>query len=291
MSQTQTQTVATSAEAPKAEAPKVTLLAITPAQAQDVAADLASAAKRREGADGTFLENVCAAVEGLPPMTAAQFQKQLAPSIREALKRKLKGKADTTLASYASRFKTLTLALVCGDASLQPIAGEAYTAYLARAAEGIAKGKLPDGTPIWPADVARSGKAAGTGKAKGAGAPVGGPTGGHVDVSAAKSGGQGLDVRPALAAAMILCHGNAARAQRLVVACESYPVELDKWLAAILSDDDKGKLSKLASVQTAEGDKREAATPPAGHPETAMAAAMIEAAKPGNKSRRGKVAA
>ena len=285
------QNTATVAEAPKAEAPKVALLAITPAQAQDVAADLASAAKRREGADGTFLQNVCDAVEGLPPMTAAQFTKQLAPSIREALKRKLKGKAETTLASYASRFKTLTLALTCGDATLQPIAGEGYVAYLTRAAEGVAKGKLPDGTPIWPADAQRSGKAAGSGKAaKGAGTPTGGPTGGHVEATAANSGGGGLDVRPALAAALILCHGNAARAQRLVIACESYGSELDKWLSAILSDEDKTKLGKLTSVQGEEAAKRDAATPKA-NPQTAIAAAMIEAAKPSNASKRGKATA
>lgn len=262
----------------------VTLAALTPETARKAASGMVAAAVNRESADGTFLERVSAAARLIKvPLTAEQYDKQVAPLVRDAFKvGKAKAIPEATAASYRSRFKTLTLALLSGIKPLQPRAGEAYVAYLSRAAEGVAKAKLPNGVPIWPADKARSGRAAGSKSPKPSQGAVAAPTGGHVEGSAANSGGEGLDMRRDLAAAMILCNGNAARAQRLCIAVRSYPAELDKWLSAILSDDDKAKLSKLTSVQTEEAAKRDASAPKVATPvpETAMAAAMVKAAKP-----------
>ena len=111
--------------------------------------------------------------------------------------------------------------------------------------------------------------------AHGAGASTGGAL--PETLTGATGGESGLNTRRDLAAALILCGGNAARAQRLCVAVQNYPAELDKWLSAILSDDDKSKLAKLASVATADATARDAAAPKAASAPTAMAAAMVKA--------------
>lgn len=252
---TQTQVAAPKAEAPKAK-PTVALAAISPETASNAANGMVKAATVREKADGTFLENVCKAARLIGvPLSAAQYDKQVAPSVRAAFAKGAAAKlADTTKASYRSRFKTLVLALNCGDASLQPKAGEAYLAYMARAADGVAKAKLPDGSPVWEPTTVKTGRAAGT-KAPKAAPPVGGQTSTGLSKGETDHTEGGMNTRPKLAAALILCDQNMSRAQRLARAVEAFPAELDKWLSSILSDDDKATLN----AQTRKGQAKAAA--------------------------------
>lgn len=219
------------------------LATFSPETAQQVAKGLVRAASKAEGATRTLLQEVAVTVRLIgQPLTAAQWDKQVAPMIRDAFKRSKAGLAETTVASYRSRFKTAGLAILSGDASLQPVAGETFPAFLARVAEPLASLTLANGERVYPADAVKTGRAAGTRASKSGGVD---PSKGGADRSEG-----GMDERPQLAAALILTGQNVARAQRLCIVMQSYGDEFDKWTAGILTETDKreleGKVKKAA---------------------------------------------
>lgn len=220
----------------KQSKPTVTLAAISPDTATQVAKGLVRAATKAEGATRTLLQEMCGVVRTIGvPLTAAQWSKQVQPSLRDAFKRSKAGLAETTVASYLSRFKTAGLAILSQDASLQPVAGETFPAFLARVAEPLGNAKLPDGRPIYDADMARPGRAAGSKSTPST-------SGGVSSVGSVNRQEGGMDERPRLAAALILCDQNVARAQRVAIVLESYASEFDRWCESILTDADKREL-------------------------------------------------
>jgi hypothetical protein len=218
--------------------PAFVLAAITPDTASSVAKGLVKAAGKAEGATRTLLQECTAIVRALPPITAAQWDKQVAPSIRDAFKRAKGGLAETTQASYRSRFKTAGLAIASGLPELQPIAGETFPGYLGRIAEPLGKATLADGRAIFDPTQVRPGRAAGV-KVKPAGnaSPEG-------SKGAADRSEGGMNRTPQLAAALILTGDNEALAQRLVIVMQSYRDDFTKWTASILSEADKVELGE-----------------------------------------------
>jgi hypothetical protein len=262
--------------APKANAPK--LAAISPETAAQFGKGMADAVANFARAQLTLAETVAKVAKLVGrPITASQYDKQLRPYVANALKAKAKRlKApETRFTWHASRIKTATLALLCGDADLQRKAGETFSEYLERVSKPLETATLKDGRKVWDAQ-AKTGRPAGTKTRKPGTGAVGGPTGGHLPAADTADGG--LDIRPALAAAMILAHGNQARAQRMVVIFGSYAEDFDRWAADILSDDDKAKLAKLTSVKTEDASSKGAARVDAPKPGTLLAAKFAEAA-------------
>jgi hypothetical protein len=227
--------------------PAFVLAAITPDTASNVAKGLVKAAGKAEGATRTLLQECTAIVRALPPITAAQWDKQVAPSIRDAFKRAKGGLVETTQASYRSRFKTAGLAIASGIPELQPIAGETFPGYLGRIAEPLGKATLADGRAIFDPTAVRPGRAAGVKvKAPGTRSPEGSK--GATD----RSEGVGMNRTPQLAAALILTGDNEALAQRLVIVMQSYRDDFTKWTASILSEADKAELGeKVKAARTA----------------------------------------
>lgn len=269
----------TSARKPAApvKGAKVKLAAITPLTAAQVAKAFASAVKRRESADVSFMLTTVAAAKLIgTPLTASQYDAQIGPYVREAFSAKaMSSVAETSRASYRSRFKTLALAVCSGLPAFQPKAGEGLASFLGRVAEPLASAKLKDGRRIW--DTAKQGRTASApGSKPGAksGGAAGGPTTGGSAGSVNDSEG-GLDVKPAMAAALILARGNTSRAQRLVTVMQTYAEEFDRWTASILTDADKAELAKLAPPK---GDAvTRSSTPPATKVLPAMGAALVTA--------------
>lgn len=170
------------------------------------------------------------------PITAAQWNKQIAPSMREAFAAKAKSsrKDASSFTSELSRMKTFALAVNTGMADFQPIAGETVPAFLKRVSKPLETATHTDGRKVW--DTPKAGKPAATPSAP-------------RDVSGnASSKGEaddtegGFNARPMLAAALILTRGNTSRAGQLAIACESYADDLGKWLDGILTDADKREL-------------------------------------------------
>lgn len=244
ISKTAKRTPQAPANAPKADAkPAFVLAAISPLTAAQVAKGFASAIGKVEGAQTTFMRD-CVTTASLIgcALTAAQYDRQIAPSMREAFKAKARGKSglsETTLASYRSRLKTFCLAFCSGLEGMTPLAGETMPVFLARVAEPLSKAVLLNGERVWSAEQGKAGRAAGT-KVKGKG------TGGGNTLTAHTSGEGGLDIAPAKAAALILTKGNEARAQRLVIVMASYGEDFDKWCASILTEKDKAELQSTA---------------------------------------------
>lgn len=227
-------------QAPKAATvakPAFVLAPISPDTAVQVGKGLVKAASKYEGAGRSLLAEVSGAVRlmGATPLTAAQWVKQVQPCIRDAFKRS-KGIAETTAASYLSRFKTAGLAMLSGDASLQPLAGESLAVYCSRVAEPLAKHVLADGRPVFDPDVVRTGRPPKPSKA----------TGNTSKGEADRSEG-GLNRTPQLAAALILTGDNYVLAQRLTVVMQSYKDDFAKWTDGILTERDKKELQ--AKVQ------------------------------------------
>lgn len=170
------------------------------------------------------------------PITASQWNKQIAPSVREAFAAKAKAsrKDASTFTSELSRMKTFALAVNTGMADFQPIAGETVPAFLKRVSKPLETATHTDGRKVW--DTPKAGRPAASPSAprdvSGAGTSKG-----EVDDSEG-----GFNGRPMLAAALILTRGNASRAGQLAIACESYADDLGKWLDGILTEADKREL-------------------------------------------------
>lgn len=238
----------------------VTLAAISPETASKVAKGLERAAAKAEKATVTLLSEVTTLARMLPPLTAAQWDKQISPLLRDAFKRSKAGLADTTVASYRSRFKTAGLAIASKADALQPLAGETLLAYVARVAEPLGSAKLPDGSPIYAPDQVRPGRAAGSKPSK--------PSkGGSLDASkgGVDRGEGGENRRPKLAAALILADQNESLAAKLEIAVTSYRDELAKWLEHILSEADKAEL-KATLQPKAQAQPKTSAQPKAKAP-------------------------
>jgi len=247
-----TQTNAPKADAPKADAPKANapkpLALVSPETVTEAAKGLvkaaANAAKAESKLNASLMAEMTTAVRSIGvSLTADQWARQVAPSLKDAFQRSKAGLAASTVDSYLSRFKTAGLAILTRDASLQPVAGETLNAYVGRVAPLLANAKTPEGAPIYDPTKARPGRAAGskvTPQGGASGAPTSAPAAPSGDGSKGKADASegGLNVRPKLAAALILTDQNASLAERLARACESFKPELEKWLAAILSDDD-----------------------------------------------------
>lgn len=225
-------------ETQAAPKPAFVLAPITPDTATTVAKGLVKAAGKAEGATRTLLMECTATVRALPPLTAAQWDKQVAPSIRDAFKRAKAGLAETTQASYRSRFKTAGLAIASGIPELQPMAGETFPGFLGRIAEPLSKAKLADGRSIFDPEAVRPGRAAGV-KVK----PTGGASPEGSKGATDRTEG-GMNRTPQLAAALILTGENEALAQRLVIVMQSYRDDFVKWTAGILSEADKKELGE-----------------------------------------------
>lgn len=224
-----------------AKAPAFVLAAISPETASQVGKGLVKAATKAEGATRTLLAEVSAIVRLIAvPLTAAQWTKQVQPSIKQAFKASRSGLVETTVASYLSRFKTAGLAMLSGDTSLQPVAGETFPAYLGRVSEPLSKLVLADGRAVFDPDKVRAGRAAGTKASK-----PGKGAGSKADADHTEGG---MNVRPKLAAALILTDQNEGLAQKLEIAMTSYRDDFSKWVEGILSESDKKELqSKLAA--------------------------------------------
>jgi hypothetical protein len=265
----------------KTTAPKasVSAAAVTLATVIKVGTGFADAVSKAADADGTFFDACVKAARLIKvPLSAAQYDAQVGPQIRKALAdmnaarvtAKKPALAETTLASQRSRFKTFALAYCCGDKALKPQPGDTTVSYLGRVSAALGKVKLPNGQPVWPADGKKAGRAAGTTIPK----PAAHAPGAQLSAGSVNDREGGLDVKPAMAAALILTKGDASLASRLVIVLQSYRDDFSKWTSTILTDADKAELGKL---QPSKAD----ATPPKAKPvtsgaETAMGAALIQ---------------
>lgn len=254
--------------------PKMTLAPVSIEAAKACGIAIAKAVVTFEKAKLTLMDKLFDAIKPLSSeMNAKQWDKQVAPYIKAGLATsKL---SDKVQSSYASMCKTAGLAILSKLAS--PNAGESLREFYDRASTAIVGAKLADGSALWEGKVGR------TKTAKGASAPrnVSG-------VSAVQSAGDvsdsegGFNRSPKLAAALMLA-GSESRAQRLLIVLETYAEAFDRWTSTILTDADKADAAKLAlKVDEATpspapvGTKADAS----GSPDTAMAAALIKAAKP-----------
>lgn len=202
-----------------------------------------------EGASATFVARtrLIAAAIGVP-LTYGQWDKQMRPTLAETFKGS--GLNDARVTEYMSRFKVIALALLTGDASLAPSAGESRDAYLRRVRPLLETFKLADGTPMVAPSV--TGKATSKrGRKAGAKASNAKPV--TVAAQAASAGTVadaegGLDVKPALAAALILMRGNDQAAKRLVTILTEYRSEYDKWSLGIVADGAKADARATAKA-------------------------------------------
>lgn len=258
---------------------------LSPLTVQAVGKAFAKAQDKLGKANTTYMAEALAAAQLINcPITAGQYDRQVAPSVRAAFKASRSALTRDSASSAMSRLKTFTLAVCTAQPDFQPVAGETFRAFLDRIAEPLTKATLPplkEGDaprPVW--DTAKQGK-----PAKAPGSRPGGKSGtalpGAVASAATVGDGEGgLNARPIAAAAMIVCGQNAARAQRLCIVMQSYASEFDKWTSTILTDDDKAELAKLSPALA------EASTRPnvkASEPaQTAMAAALIEGQRKAN---------
>lgn len=206
-----------------------------------------------EGAKVRLLEAVAKAVSAIgQPLTAKQYDRQFRPFLDKGFARaealgKLK---DGTGKQYASKLKTAVLAILSKAA--EPVAGESFWAFYDRAAQALPSAKLSNGAPVWEVSAKRGRKVGAKQPPKAGGAMPKAIAEANASLSADKVEG-GFDRSPAIAAALILCKGNEARAQRLVMILQSYTAEFDKWAATVLTDADKAEIGKRSAPQTPEG--------------------------------------
>jgi hypothetical protein len=157
------------------------------------------------------------------PLTAAQFDRQIARSLRDSLTGKV-----TDVNTALAKAKAVTLAVLSGNAALLPIAGETMNAFLERVRPLLETATLPDGTPIHAkaADGSTTGKRgakAGVRKAKPASA-------GSVTAE------EGGDNAPAKLRAAQILMGDTDNARRLVAIAETHRDEFALWSANILEE-------------------------------------------------------
>lgn len=251
---------------------KVVLANLSAETMQEAARGVVAAVSKYEGAKVVLMDALKDAVEDVgQPLTSEQYDKQFAPylaaSFGAAVKR---GKlTDATAKSYGSKLKVATLALLSG--CIAPLAGEGFFAFYQRAALALETATMPDGSPVWVGGKrgAKAGAKAET-KAEGAKPDDKSPA----EPEGAKEGG--MKRSPELAAAAILAKGNGKRTLAIVKIMESFPEAFDKWAAAFLADHEAKQAFK-APAQPA----------PAPASETALGAALKEAAtKPKAPAKR-----
>jgi hypothetical protein len=234
-----------------AKQPKVILAALSPEVAKAAAFATVKAVVSCEKSKRTLLTAVASAVTSIgEALSAAQYDRQFKPYLASGFERAVKRGdiSQRTADQYGSKLKTAVLAILSKTA--EPMAGETFWEFYDRAAEALPKATLANGAPVWEASSKRGRKV---------GAKVA-PKGGSHDPAAAailKEGGLsadkvegGFDRSPAVAAALILCKGNEARAQRLVAILQSYTAEFDKWAATVLTDKDKAEIAERSRPQT-----------------------------------------
>lgn len=216
---------------------------LSPMTAAQVGKGFADAVNLDLKAKATFMASclTTARLIGVP-ITASQWNKQIAPSVREAFAAKAKAsrKDASSFTSELSRIKTFALAVNTGMADFQPVAGETVPAFLKRVSKSLETATHTDGRKVW--DTPKAGKPA-------APATPGNVAGSGVTTSKGSTDDDegGFNARPMLAAALILTRGNASRAGQLAIACESYADDLGKWLDGILTEADKAELTAKVS--------------------------------------------
>ncbi len=224
---------------------KVALAPVTVVAVAEFTKGMAGAVALLAKADVTFAETVGKLVAKLAvKLTAAQYDKQVGPSVRKALDDLVsKGKLSaTSKASMASRVKTQVLADMWGIAR---IAGEGVKDFTTRASTELAKATTDTGERVYEPKVGRP-------------ANTREPSKPRVPGSVSRE----LD-----AAMALLGDNRKLLAEKLVIACASFPDELTRWLDTIVIDEPKGaKAPKPAKVEPV--------------PNTAMSAALLKAAKP-----------
>ena len=239
--------------------PKVALAALSKATAQTVAKALVKAqvkqVKAIERSSVSLMDGVtAAALLAGTPLTEAQYDRQLKSLVLKAIKA-APLLSPTSHSAYASRFKAAVLALNSGDATLAPLAGEGWIAWHTRLAVALVTAKLPDGTFIREQGVARSGAKAGAKVTPATPTLPASVT--DLPVKATVSKGViddiegGYNGRPAMAAALILTHQNASRAERLVIVMQSYMVAFDRWTETIFTDADKREVEAVVATLAA----------------------------------------
>lgn len=232
------------------------LAPLTDEQVEAAVDAIVDAAIDVEKAKRSLLSTVCKAAVAVadilkaanaPGLSSAQYDKQFRAPLEEAFVLKVAKKAITAGRAkvYATQSKMVLLAIVNNVAT--PLAGESLRDFYERTMVPLATAKLPSGEPIQKASKTGPKVTAKGAKASKPGAgPVGPATGGHVD--AANTGGTGLDIRPALAAALILTKGNQGRAKRLVIVAERYGDQFDKWCGQVLTDAERKAINAEAPV-------------------------------------------
>lgn len=284
-----TNTKAANVNTSKAAKVRPVLLSITAETMEGAAKTLASAIGRLEGAKAMLLQEASKAVKALdvPAMSAKQYDRQFKPTFERTLDARVSrgGLKAASAKTYKSETKNVILWLANGGVA---VVGMLWSEAVEAARTALPTSKLPDGSPVWER----------TGGAKG-GRPKGSKSGGGVDSASAfllangytfqgdkadgskgsaDDGEGGLNIRPKLAAAMILTGNDASMAQRLVLALDNYRDDFAKWVSTIMSDDDKAKLNLLVAAMP----KPDAAAPKA---------APVTAPKGGKRSARGSIAA
>lgn len=237
MSNAQVNTQAAAAT-PKADKVKLVLAAIPATAGKTFAAGIVGAVVKREKADVDLLNTVstlCASI-GVA-ISAAQYDKQIKPDLAKAFAKKvaLGQIVETTAASYQSRVKTATLAILAKMA--EPLAGESFQAFTARVSPMFGEATLPgSNAKVWDGKV---------GRAAGSGGKASSST-----VTPLRAASNPETNEPAiLAAALIVTGGNRARAEKLAQLFPAFGDDFDKWTATILTDTERAKRRQTGGSQ------------------------------------------
>jgi hypothetical protein len=213
-------------------APKASNLApVTAELALAVATSFAALATDDAKASATFAARAGLIADALgTPMTYAQWDKQVAPSVRDAFEGS--GLTPNRVSAYAAKFKVIALARLTGDASLAPIAGEPMECFLSRVRPLLEAFKLADGSPMIAPSVtgkatSKRGRKPGT-KASNAKAPG--------SAGRAETPTDAPVIEPAKSAALNLMKGDAAAAERLLTIVTKHRKAFDDWSAKVLAD-------------------------------------------------------
>jgi hypothetical protein len=216
---------------------KAPLAPVTAELALSVATSFAAMATEHAKASATFAARAGLIADAIGvPMTYGQWDKQLAAPVKEAFAGS--GLSERRVTEYASKFKVIALARLTGLDALAPLAGEPLEDFLTRVRPLLDVHKLADGTPMLAPSV--TGKATSK-RGRKAGTPASNRKAVTVAAPAASAGTQadaegGLDIKPALAAALILMRGNDQAAKRLVTILTEHRSEYDKWSLSIVAD-------------------------------------------------------
>jgi hypothetical protein len=232
MTQAQTTVAAPAAQTVEAPKPTFVLAPISMEASAEAVKGFVAAAKALQKGEAKLRRNYLLATVAAArligvPLTSAQFDRQ----VLKALKDDLDGKvADVTGA--ASKAKAVALAVLSGDASLQPVAGETMNAFLDRVRVPLLSATLPDGTPIHPkaADGTVTGKRGAKAGVKKAPASAGDMT--------KEEGGDNASAK--LRAAQILL-GDTDAAKLLVSIAQTHRDDFAKWAKAILAEKETAK--------------------------------------------------